>query len=741
MSDKTKLIAKLGFSAIFGLILVLSYFMLSHLSDFRDNMTTVVENNNTKSELASTMRDAIRMRAISLRNMLFMKDIFDRDEEMLRFNAYAARFATSREELLKLPKTATEEKIYNDLFQAIRLAQPLNLQASEYLLSESHDYDTTRLIVEEAFNGQEKVLLILDELVEFQRISSEQALLIVNDQYEDTKQQLLVSILFVGFITFFILFSLSRFITQKNQELQIANETKSMFLANMSHEIRTPLTAIIGFSKLLLGKRLSEEEQNSKLSTVLKNAEHLLNIINDILDISKIEANRLELDLNTFSLCEFMFDVKNMVEGPIKQKGLEFVINYKFPLPELVTSDEVRLKQILVNLCSNATKFTEQGHVIIDLHYDRIDKILHFSVTDSGIGLTQNQTRKIFDAFQQAESSTTRKFGGTGLGLSICRQLVCKLGGELVVESQVNEGSCFKFSINLSDSKNTSLCYSKMEFKQIEKNHADDQDDIRVKGHVLLVDDTVDNQVLVSTYLKDAGAEVIVADNGKIAVELAGKNNFDLILMDMQMPVMGGIEAVEIIRKQNSTVPIAMLTANAFKEERDQCYAAGCNDFLTKPIDVSALYKVVSECLPAVDKLEYTNDSVSVQRIENETNSRQVSDVFDDENVIISSLMGSSENIDKMVGNFILQLPTYLNDIENAYNSKDLEKLSYTTHQLKGVGGNYGFLMITNTCTKIEEEIKSKQNANIEYLLDELKNIVINIENGLKYHGRTKKLA
>lgn len=739
MPDKTKLFAQLGFGSIIILILILSYFMLTHFSKFRDNMASVVENNNIKSELARTMRDSIRMRTISLRNMQVMDDIFDRDAEMIRFNGYAAIFADAREKLSKLPKTPLEINVFNKLRLAIQASQPLNIKASSLLISDNYDYQITKRIVQAAFHGQEKVLSQLDELVELQKKSSAKALININQEYELTKHHIVIVVLIVGMIVFFILFTIGRFITQKNKELQIATQAKSMFLANMSHEIRTPLTAIIGFSKLLHTKQIAVDKQKSTLETVIKNAEHLLHIINDILDISKIEANRLELDLNKFSLCEFMFDVKNMVEGPIKQKGLEFVINYKFPLPEFITSDEVRLKQILVNLCSNAAKFTEQGHVIIDVHYDRIQKILYFSVTDSGIGLTQNQTRKIFTAFQQAESSTTGKFGGTGLGLSICRQLVHMLGGELVVESQVSEGSCFKFSINLSDSENSSLCYSKADFKQIQTDDIDEDNNIRVKGHVLLVDDTVDNQVLIRTYLEDIGAEVIVADNGKIAVELAAKNKFDLILMDMQMPVMSGVEAVELIRKQNSTVPIAMLTANAFKEDRDECYAAGCNDFLIKPIEITALYRVIGEYLPVLEKPDYTEVSENVQSVENDL--KLVSDGVDRENIIISSLLGSSENIDKMIGNFILQLPTYIIDIEKAFNSKDLEKLAYATHQLKGVGGNYGFLMITDTCSKIEEAIKSNQNVNIECLLDELKRIISKVENGLKYHSRNKKLA
>jgi len=407
----------------------------------------------------------------------------------------------------------------------------------------------------------------------------------------------------------------------------------------------------------------------------------------------------------------------------------------------VIKSDDVRLKQVMVNLCSNATKFTEQGHIVIDVYFDRETNLLHFSVTDSGIGLTPNQSEKIFDSFQQAESSTTRKFGGTGLGLSISHQLVSKLGGELTVTSKPNDGSCFKFFISLNDSDLSSLCYSKSEFNHIENADKENDESIRVKGHILLVDDTVDNQVLISTYLNDMGAEVIVADNGKDAVDLATKNTFDLILMDMQMPVMSGIEAVRLIRIKNSAVPIAMLTANAFKEERDQCYEAGCNNFLTKPIDIAALQRIVGENLTMVEKQDSDGVRDNIQDIDKAVGSRKIDVSLDEENIIVSRLMGSSEKIDKMIKEFVLQLPNYISNIENAYINKDMEKLSYATHQLKGVGGNYGFLMITETCHKTEEAIKNNQIEVIKDYLDELKDIVIGINAGLGYYARKEKLA
>jgi len=379
-----------------------------------------------------------------------------------------------------------------------------------------------------------------------------------------------------------------------------ATKTKSDFLASMSHEIRTPLTAIIGFSELLYKKSHNEKTQKATLNKIIRSGKHLLSIINDILDLSKIEADRLEVDVTEFSLFNMLNDIKMMLGEYVEQKGITLDVIYQFPVPEIIQSDIVRLKQIIINLCSNAIKFTEYGYVRIYVVYDAEQNHLRFDVEDTGIGLSKEQIAIIFDAFSQADATTTRKYGGTGLGLAISRKLVQKLGGDVSVTSEVDKGSVFSFYINPGEVQNMVVLDNHAE------NYCDDniestsqEVDANVSGNILLADDVIDNQELISQFLTDLGAEVMIANNGKEAMELAAANDFDLVLMDMEMPIMNGLDALANLRSQNYTKPIVMLTGNVFEEERKLCKAAGCNDFIAKPIDFDLLEKTTLYYLKA----------------------------------------------------------------------------------------------------------------------------------------------
>jgi len=514
---------------------------------------------------------------------------------------------------------------------------------------------------------------------------------------------------------------------QKNLEIArdralSATETKSNFLANMSHEIRTPLTAIIGFSKVLQTENIEADRKRKTIRTIIKNSEHLLHIINDIMDISKIEANKLEISNGKIDLFQFMHDCKNIVAEGILEKNLDFQVKYDYPVPKNFISDEVRLKQILINLIGNAKKFTEQGHIYIHVNYSVEQNTLHFAVEDTGIGLTKEQCEKIFTAFTQADSSTTKQYGGTGLGLSISRQLVKKLGGDLAVESIKNMGSVFKFQINPGDNQNLELCYEKQYVKSPDADVENSKQLVFVSGSILLVEDTVCNQELISNYLEDMGAKVTIADNGQIALDKCKYQTYDLIIMDMQMPVMGGLEAVEKLRESNYTGPITMLTANAFEEEKQRCLKAGCNDFLAKPIDMDALTETVAKYL------ESSND---VAFIESEVNNTID---LDDDSYIISTLLGKREKLDRLIFRFITQLPHYLTDLAQAFENNDIESLKSKTHQLKGSGGNYGFIAITETCIEIENAINENEIESIKQLIADLNYTIIKINKGTEIY-------
>ena len=481
-----------------------------------------------------------------------------------------------------------------------------------------------------------------------------------------------------------------------------ATNAKSSFLANMSHEIRTPLTAIIGFSKLLKHQNISQDKMRKNVNTVIKNSEHLLHIINDILDFSKIEANQLSVDKTKISLFKFISDTNNLVEGNIISKGLDYQVNYHFPIPSFITSDEVRLKQIIINLCGNAAKFTAKGYVHLDIKYNQTSNQLFFSVLDSGIGLTESQIDKIFDSFTQADLSTTKNYGGTGLGLSISKQLSQKLGGDISVTSKVDDGSCFTFCIDPGEPSTLELVNNlpviddEKEISQMLSTF-----DTQVSGHILLVEDTIDNQELISFYLNDMGAQVTLANNGKESIALVQNETYDLILMDMQMPVMGGFEALQTLRGKDCQIPIVMLTGNVFEEEKQRCLDAGSNGFLIKPIDIEALTSVVEH---------YLADAPTKSMVTNTDENKTDSDAnLQDEGPIISKLMGKSDKIDLLIMKFAKHLNVFVNKIEQACNVGDFNTLSTETHRLKGVGGNYGFLLLTDICQNLEIYIESKQ--------------------------------
>ncbi len=381
-----------------------------------------------------------------------------------------------------------------------------------------------------------------------------------------------------------------------------ANQAKSAFLANMSHEIRTPLTAILGYSDMLRDEDQNREDMEHEIDSIIRSGAHLQRIINDILDLSKIEAGQLVIEDIKVQPARLMHDVESIFGARAREKGLDFKLEYDFPVPRNIISDPTRLKQILFNLCGNALKFTEQGGITVSMGYLEDSKQLKFMVTDTGIGMTEEELGRLFKPFSQADSSTTRKYGGTGLGLCIARQLSQKLGGDVSVTSEKGVGTTFEFTIGIGNVDNLDLAtgLEDMQVEAIEEN-------VRiapntVNGHVLVVEDSPDNQDLIAKYLIKAGATVEVVDNGLMAVQKALTEPYDLILMDVQMPIMDGLTATKKLRSEGYKNPIVNITANAMKEDRDKCIAAGADDYLTKPVDVSRFYKVLQTYLKAADK-------------------------------------------------------------------------------------------------------------------------------------------
>lgn len=395
-------------------------------------------------------------------------------------------------------------------------------------------------------------------------------------------------------------------------QAEAANQSKSAFLANMSHEIRTPMTAILGYTDILEleAKSLQLPELISdSLDTIKRNGGHLMELINDILDLSKIEAGKLDVESICCSPQTIVEEVLELVQVRAEAKGLKLEASYQFPLPAEIHSDPTRIRQILINLIGNAIKFTEVGIIRLNtsfLENPGEEPQVQFTVIDQGIGMTEAQMSNLFRPFSQADSSTTRKYGGTGLGLTICKRLTDVLGGDISVTSKLNQGSQFSATVKTGNLEGVPLLQELQQNDNTQSTNPvpaqPEEQALSLKGRkILLAEDGPDNQKLISFILKKAGAEVTVAENGEAARQAAMRAMeigllYDVILMDMQMPILDGYGATRILREQGYSGPIISLTANAMEGDREKCICVGCNDHVTKPIDRRKLISMIANC-------------------------------------------------------------------------------------------------------------------------------------------------
>ncbi len=373
-----------------------------------------------------------------------------------------------------------------------------------------------------------------------------------------------------------------------------SNKLKEAFLANMSHEIRTPMNAIIGFSDILSKRKLGEQERGFVM-TIKSAGENLLTIINDILDISKIEAGMMTFEEHPFSVKDIFKSLNVMLMGRAKEKNLELVFTCNPDVPDVLIGDHTRLTQIIINLTGNAIKFTQKGKVQVNvktLKNENETILLDFSIKDSGIGIPPDKLGHIFERFRQAESHTTRKYGGTGLGLSIAKQLVELQGGKLFVKSEFNKGSVFSFHIPY---KKSTLVHMPESAMLVEKKY-NMQDLAKLK--ILLIEDNGLNVKLILSLFSENNLKVQVAENGSVGIEKLKAGVFDIILMDMEMPVMNGYEATMIIREElKLEIPIIAMTAHAMSGERERCLSLGMNDYISKPINANMLFEKINDLI------------------------------------------------------------------------------------------------------------------------------------------------
>jgi len=381
------------------------------------------------------------------------------------------------------------------------------------------------------------------------------------------------------------------------EEAQRANHAKTDFLANMSHEIRTPMNAIIGFGDLLTDEDLTEKQQKY-INTIRDASENLLDLINDILDTSKIEAGKLQTEIIEYSLAKVIHKLDSLMRPNAENKGLKFEIVKSSDLPAMISTDPTRLQQCLINLVSNAIKFTDKGNVRVDISVVESDdkKWIQFNIEDTGIGITSKKIDVIFESFTQADGSTTRKYGGTGLGLAITKQLSNLLGGNVTVASESGKGSVFSLTIPAHDDMNTTERISDDSFADLQtvKNT---QTQKKLCGRVLVAEDNRANQMILRELLDNLAVESVIVNDGKQAVDLVRSETFDLIIMDINMPVMDGRQATTLLRQRGCTVPIIALTASVMKNEVNKYLAMGCNECVAKPASRTQLFLALSKYL------------------------------------------------------------------------------------------------------------------------------------------------
>lgn len=495
-------------------------------------------------------------------------------------------------------------------------------------------------------------------------------------------------------------------------------KVKEQFLANMSHEIRTPMNSIIGFTDLLIHTKLNSDQQDS-VNAIRQAGENLTVIINDILDFSKIEAGKLNIEHTPFSFSEVIKTIKSLFTLKAQQKNIKLIINIDHKIPEALIGDAVRLNQVLINLVSNALKFTSKGWVELNADLKSIAEkrcIIQFRVEDTGIGIPKDKLDMVFQSFTQASSDTTRKYGGTGLGLTIVDQLVKLMGGNLYLKSNEGTGTLFSFTLEFEQGNEDDIVFSNKLNLSAEEN--------TLQGmKILLCEDNEMNQRLVEKIIrKQWKAELDIAPNGKIGFDFFKKGNYDIILMDVQMPEMDGFETTRRIRKyrdkEKAQIPIMAMTADALVEERKKCFEAGMNDYLSKPFKQGEL----------LNKILLLTGKNGEQNIERKTEFN----VINTES--LKELTGGDDLfMVEMIEIYLRNTPVMLKEIKSSFKKHDFEKLKRTAHKIKSSFGMMGMIEPLNIAAEIEQsDEKNSDQDLLKSKIDRLSELVSISEKELK---------
>lgn len=484
-------------------------------------------------------------------------------------------------------------------------------------------------------------------------------------------------------------------------------KAKQQFLSNMSHEIRTPMNAIIGFTKVVLKTELTVK-QKEYLEAIKISGDALIVLINDILDLAKVDSGKMSFEKVPFKMSKSIAAMMHLFDIKSQEKNVLLVKEYDDTIPEIVVGDPVRLHQIILNLVSNAVKFTIQGKIIVRVklvHETPNEVVIEFAVSDTGIGIIESKIESIFENFQQASSGTSRIYGGTGLGLAIVKQLVEGQGGTLSVTSVINEGSTFSFRLPFQKTNESIETVEEIIALETSLKYI----------NVLVVEDIALNQLLMRTLLDDFGFNCDIASNGKIAIEKLQAKHYDIILMDLQMPIMNGFETTEYIRKNlKSEVPIIALTADVTTFDLDKCSAVGMNDYVSKPVDERLLY---SKIIGVLKKVDESNHVTTI--LKNEIKPRCI-----DLNYLNQRTKSNPKLMVEMILLYLEQTPPLIESMRLSFDQKDWHTLYSTIHKMipsfSIVGINQDFELMAK---------KVKEFANMQSEEDSIPNMVLQLEN------------